>query len=237
MNLSDKNILITGAAKRVGREIALALAPLSKCVVIHYHDSEQDAKALCHDITSMGYNAHLAYADLKNSDDIYKMAEYVNCDIGPIDVLINSAALFYKTSIDSMTEDEWDDMIKVNLTAPFLCSKLFGNDMKKRGCGRIINIACVGGVIPWKNYIAYNVSKAGLIMLTKVLAKSLAPDVLVNAILPGTILPPDSNGGAIHESPLRGSPQDIVNAIKYLLIDGDFVTGTLLTVDGGRSIM
>ena len=161
----------------------------------------------------------------------------------PVDILVNSASLFYKTPLKSVTEDDWDNLLDANLKGPFLLSKEIGNRMSHGHGGKIINIADWSGFRPYKNYAPYCVSKGGLITLTKALARDLAPKVFVNTIAPGPVLlPPDfseaEKEAIIKKTPLGriGTPEDIANAVNFLL-ENNFINGTVLVVDGGRSIV
>ena len=162
---------------------------------------------------------------------------------GRIDILVNSAAIFYRTPIATLTEADWDRFLTVNLKAPFLLCRRAGALMSRQGSGKIVNVADIAGTKVWAEYIPYSVSKAGLLALTTGLAKALAPAVQVNAIAPGTVLLPDGSSAeervrALARVPLQrlGSPEDIARAAVYL-IQSDFVTGEVLTVDGGQRLV
>jgi len=162
---------------------------------------------------------------------------------GRIDILVNSAAIFYRTPFPTLTEADWDRFLAVNLKAPFLLCRQVGEIMCRQGYGKIVNVADIAGVKVWGDFIPYSVSKAGLLALTTGLAKALAPAVQVNAICPGTVLLPDGSTTeeqvrAVERVPLRrlGAPEDIARAALYL-VESDFVTGEVLTVDGGQRLL
>ena len=181
-------------------------------------------------------------ADLRQLSEIELLTQQIEAQIGQIDVLINNAADFFPTPLGKVVESEWEHLISLNLKAPFFLSQLVGTSMLKRGQGKIVNIADVAAERPWPQFLPYCASKAGLVSLTKGLAKALAPAVQVNAVAPGTMLPPPESSSfsqdlAIERSLLKkmGRPDDIAKAVIYFL-ENDFVTGTVLPVDGGRML-
>ncbi len=240
MELHGKTALVTGGAKRVGRTIALALASKGAKVILHFKSSLKEAKDTASEIESLGAACHLVQADLNSFPSIQNMLSAIK-KIGPVDILVNSASLYYKTPVETATEAQFDELMGANLKAPYLLSVELGREMKLRG-GKIINIADWSGFRPYKDYSAYCTTKGGLITLTKALARDLAPKVCVNAVAPGPVLaPPDLLDGekeAIAKTTALGrwgNPTDVANAIIYLL-EADFVNGTVLVVDGGRSL-
>ena len=243
MDIDGKVALVTGAAKRVGRSIALALAERGAELVVHYHGSEREAHDVLARAKQLGRKPVAARADLAISADIDALAETAVRAFGRIDILVNSAAIFYRTPIATLTEADWDRFLTVNLKAPFLLCRRVGELMSRQGSGKIVNVADIAGTKVWAEYIPYSVSKAGLLALTTGLAKALAPAVQVNAIAPGTVLLPDGSSAeervrALARVPLQrlGSPEDIARAAVYL-IQSDFVTGEVLTVDGGQRLV
>tara|TARA_B100000674_G_scaffold423603_1_gene376315 strand:- start:51 stop:668 length:618 start_codon:yes stop_codon:yes gene_type:complete len=181
-------------------------------------------------------------ADLRQVSKIELLIQHIEEKLGQIDVLINNAADFFPTPLGEVSESEWDHLISLNLKAPFFLSQLVGTSMLKQGQGKIVNIADVAAERPWPQFLPYCASKAGLVSLTKGLAKALAPAVQVNAVAPGTMLPPHqissfSQDLAVEKSLLKkmGRPDDIARAVTYFL-ENDFVTGTILPVDGGRML-
>ena len=193
MNLKGKTALVTGAAKRVGREIALGLARHGANVIVHYNSSASDARSTVADIKALGVDAVAVKADQSNARQVKAAVSKALQHFRTIDVLVTSAAVFRKTPFDTLTEADWDFHIDANLKGPFLFALEVGRHMKRRGiAGKIITFADWAAIRPYADYLPYCVSKAGIICLTKSLAKALGPKVQVNAIAPGPILlPPD----------------------------------------------
>ena len=232
--------LVTGAAKRLGRAVALRLAEEGADVVVHYRSSASDARSAVTEIEKSGRRGCAIAADLSSVADIKRLFDEAAKQFGRLDVLVNSAANFLPASIVSTTEEIWDASLNTNLRAPFVCAQAAA-PLLRRTKGTIINFADTGGVLGWPGYIAHSVSKAGVVMLTKVLAKALAPEVRVNAIAPGTITmpgdPPEWEADFVKLAPLHrtGKPSDIADAASYL-VHAEFLTGHTLVVDGGRTI-
>ncbi len=242
MELRGKTALVTGGAKRIGREIALALAKKGARLLIHYNTSEKEAEHVASEIKSLNADCLLFQADLSKTENILKLTAEIFSRVRTVEILINSASLFYKTPFGTVEESDWDRLVDTNLKGPFLLSKEIGNKMFNYGGGKIINIADWSGLRPYKDYSPYCVSKGGLIALTKALARDLAPKVTANAVAPGPVLtPPDMSEHekeAIANATLLGrwgSPEDVANAVIFLA-ESDFINGTVLVVDGGRSI-
>lgn len=230
--------LVTGSGKRLGREIALGLAQHGADVVIHYRSSAEDARKGVAEIEKLGRRSIALQADLDDVSQIRTLFEQIAAQLGRLDILVNSAASFIQKEFARTTEKEWSESLDTNLKAPFFCSQAAAPLLKKtNGC--IINFADVGGILGWTGYIPHSISKAGVIMLTKCLAKELAPEVRVNAIAPGTITLPDDapelEANFIKQAPLKrsGRPDDIIDAVTYLAT-AKFVTGHTLVIDGGR---
>ncbi|HEX9652294.1 MAG TPA: SDR family NAD(P)-dependent oxidoreductase [bacterium] len=241
MELQNKVALVTGGAVRVGKAIAIALAKEGARVAVHYHRSQADAERTLREIESIGGTAALVPGDLAQLAEIEKVAARCYQAFGRIDILINNAAVYYRTPLDETTEKQWDELMTINLKAPFFCAQAVAKIMKKQQHGKIINIVDVAGIDPWPGYLPYCASKAGLISLTQGLAKALAPNVQVNAIAAGTVLlqentTPEYQREIEQLSLLKkiGSPSDIVNSVLYLLQGSDFITGAVIPVDGGR---
>lgn len=241
MTLNGRIVLVTGGAKRLGRALALALARRRARVVISYRSSSSDALATIRELERCGAQALAVRADLSKPAEVKRLMTRVRQRFGRLDVLINSAANFERTPFVTLTERDWDLALDTNLKGPFLCA-LYGSRLMRQG-GKIINLADWSGVRPYRDYLPYCVSKAGVIGLTKALAKELAPTIQVNAIAPGPILPPPDMTAAerarvIRRVPLKrwGSPQDIVNTVLFLIEGTDFMTGSTIFVDGGQLI-
>lgn len=232
--------LVTGAAKRLGRAVALRLAEEGADVVIHYRSSAAEAQSAVAEIEKMGRRGVAIAADLTNVADIKRLCDEAAKHFGRLDILVNCAANFLPSSIISMTEEVWDSSLDSNLRAPFFCAQAAA-PLLRRSKGCIVNFADAGGLLGWPGYIAHSVSKAGVVMLTKVLAKALAPEVRVNAIAPGTISmpgdPPEWEADFIKLAPLRrtGTPSDIADAVVFL-VQSQFMTGQTIVVDGGRTL-
>src|SRR5712692_10182979 len=226
--------LVTGAAKRLGRAVALRLAEEGAEVVIHYRSSAADAQSAVAEIEKFGRRGCAISADLSSVADIQRLFDEAAKQFGRLDILVNSAANFLPSSIISTTEEIWDASLDSNLKAPFFCAQAAA-PLLRRTRGTIINFADTGGLLGWPGYIAHSVSKAGVVMLTKVLATALAPEVRVNAIAPGTITmpgdPPEWESDFIKLAPLRrsGTPSDITDAVLFL-VQSEFITGQILVV-------
>ena len=240
--LAGKTALVTGAAKRVGKAIAVGLAGAGADVVVHYGSSRADAEETAREIAAMGVRSAAVQADLSDSAQIERLFDTAERDIDGVDVLVNSAATFEKALLEELDLPQWERMIRVNLTAPFLCSRRAAPRMKSKGEGDIINMCDIGGLAAWKGFAHYNVSKAGLIMLTKSLALELAPEVRVNGVAPGTVLFPndyddEARARLVSRVPMgrEGSPQDVVETILFLITGPRYITGQVVAVDGGRT--
>lgn len=243
MDIEGKVALVTGAAKRVGRSIAHALAERGAELVAHYHTSDREAQEVLALAKKLGGKPVAVRADLAVPAEIGTMVETAMRAFGRVDILVNSAAIFYRTPFPTLTEADWDRFLAVNLKAPFLLCRQVGEIMCRQGHGKIVNVADIAGTKVWADFLPYSVSKAGLLALTTGLAKALAPAVQVNAIAPGTVLlpdgsTPDEQARALGRVPLRrlGAPEDIAHAAVYL-VESDFVTGEVLTVDGGQRLL
>lgn len=243
MQLSGRWALVTGAAKRVGRVIARELAGRGANVVVHYNSSAAEAAEAVRELEALGVRALALQAELGVPAQVTALARDAEARTGGIAVLVNSASNYLRVPFDGLTEETWDASLDVNLKAPFLLAWHLGRAMRDRGEGAIVNIADWAGERPYKDYLPYCVSKAGVICLTKALAKELAPAVRVNAVAPGPVLLPDDFGpdarAAVERAtPLRrvGAPEDVARCIRFLVEEANFSTGALFHVDGGRAI-
>ena len=236
-SLEGKVVLVTGGAKRIGRGIALRLAREGARVAIHYNHSEAEAR----ETAEQCGGAALFRANLERVSEIEAMFADLESRMGSLYGLVNNAARFTRRDMLDMTEEDWDFILDVNLKAVFFCAKEAALRMKKTGEGRIVNISSLGGIRPWAQRVHYSASKAGVIMLTRAMAKALAPAITVNSIAPGVIpfhdIDPEGLG-MIEDTPARrgGSPGEIADAVVYFLKASNFVTGQLLAVDGGLSL-
>jgi pteridine reductase len=231
--------LVTGGAVRVGRAIASALAEDGYRLVIHYNSSSGPADELVEEIRSRGGEAVAIGADLADPDAVRRLAREAVDAFGGIDLLVNNASVFPPEKLEETDEDLWEHTIAVNLRAPFFLIRHLAGTLRERR-GVVINMADLAGIQAWAAYAAHGISKAGVVHLTRVAARSLAPQVRVNGIAPGAVLPPESMSDdeirqLAERTPLKknGSPDDVVRALRYLLA-ADFVTGETLVVDGGR---
>ena len=234
--MTGKVILVTGAAKRIGRGIALRLAAEGARVAIHYHHSEMEARQTAEDCGG----AELFRANLENVAEINRMFSEIEQRLGRLDGLVNNAARFTRFDPLEITEQDWDFIHSVNLKAVFFCCQNAARLMRKTGAGRIVNISSLGGLRPWAEHAHYCASKAGVIMLTRALAKAFAPQVTVNSVAPGVIPFEDIDERGlkmIAATPAQrgGTPEEVADAVVYFLKASNFVTGQILAVDGGLS--
>ena len=234
-SLHGRVVLVTGAARRIGRGIALRLAREGARVAIHYHQSEEDARR-----TADECGAELFRANLESVPEIRRMFDEVEQRCGRLDGLVNNAARFTRFDPFEIEESDWDFIHAVNLKAVFFCCQAAARLMRKVGGGRIVNISSLGGIRPWAEHAHYCASKAGVIMLTRALAKAFAPDITVNSVAPGVIPFGDLDERAasmVRATPARrpGDADEIAGAVMYFLGATNFVTGQLLAVDGGLS--
>jgi NAD(P)-dependent dehydrogenase (short-subunit alcohol dehydrogenase family) len=237
MDIDGKVALITGAAKRIGREIALELASRGARLAVHYRSSASEAKAVA------GDEGAIFQADLTDFGAIEKMFLSLEAKFGRLDILVNSASVFSPATADDATPEHWDSQMDTNAKAPFFVAQHAARLMRANGAGKIINIADVAGEVIWPGYLPYSISKAALIAVNRGLAKAYAPEIQVNAIAPGPVLFPEyyteeQKRVAIERTLLKraGSPRDIINAAVFL-IENDYITGEVIHVDGGRHIL
>ena len=239
-SLLNRVALVTGSGKRLGRAVAIGLAEQGAEVVIHYRSSEAEAREAVAEIEKLGRRSVALQADFAQVSELPQLFQKVQANFGRLDILVNSAANFLQTEFASTTEKVWDASLDTNLKAVFFCCQAAAPLLKKSN-GAIINFADIGGILGWPGFIPHSISKAGIIMLTRCLAKELAPGIRVNAIAPGTItMPgdlPELEADFVKLAPLHrsGRPNDIVAAVSYLASAG-FVTGQVLVVDGGRTL-
>lgn len=211
-------------------------------LAIHHNASSSGAEELRHEIVASGGRATCFPADLADADAARSLPARVLGEFGRLDVLVNSAAVMHRLEFEETTPEQWDAILDLNLRAVFFCTQGAAPPLRAAK-GKVVNLADLAGLEPWPGFAAHSISKAGVVMLTKVLARALAPDVTVNAIAPGAVLVPEDYDAEERDrlaraTPLRriGTPGDVVSALLYLLEGGDFVTGETLIVDGGRHI-
>ncbi|MFB6283514.1 MAG: SDR family NAD(P)-dependent oxidoreductase [Halobacteria archaeon] len=240
MDLKGKNVLVTGSAKRVGRRIALRLAESGANVGVTYRTSDEEAAETVEELREKGVEAEDFRVDLAEVDEVEELIDSFHSRFGATHGLVNNASVFYPTPVGEVSEEDWNRTLDVNLRGPFFCAQEAAEKMEE---GKIVNIADWSGYRPYTRYLPYCISKAGIIAMTKGLAKELAPEVNVNAIAPGPVmLPPEFSDEErqqiIENTPLVriGSPEDIAEGVAFMMEGSDFVTGTVLPIDGGRLI-
>jgi NAD(P)-dependent dehydrogenase (short-subunit alcohol dehydrogenase family) len=239
--LSGKVALVTGAAKRIGRSVALRLASEGADIAVNYRGSTAQADEVVAQIVAMGRHSVALQADVAKRAEVVAMFAALEKEFGRLDILVNNAGMFFPVKFEELTEAQWDGILNTNLKSQFLCSQAAAPMLRRGGHGRIINFASLGGLLAWPAYAHYCVSKAGVIMLTRCLARALAPEITVNAIAPGTISfdgdAPELAEDYIRRAPLQrtGTAKDIDDAVVFL-VQSSFVTGQVLVVDGGRSL-
>jgi pteridine reductase len=247
VNVDGKVGLVTGAGRRLGRAVALALGRAGADVVVHYGSSAEGAEETATTLRKVGRRAWTIGADLADPAAIAALFDRVGREIGGLDLLVNSAALFESQPVGDVTPEDWDRTMAVNLRAPFFCAQRAAALMPTagEGGGAIVNVSDLSGVSPWPGYAVHGTSKAALIFLTLALARELGPAVRVNAVLPGPILPPPGVGDDDPDWLRRGDglplgrtgdPGDVAEAVLALLAN-DYVTGAVLPVDGGERLL
>jgi len=242
---ATKTILITGGAKRIGRQIALTLHEAGHSIVVHYRSSAGAAHQLVSELNERRENTAVGLqADLLDPASIPVLIRNVIDAFGRLDVLINNASTFYPTPIELLEEEFWNDLVGSNLRAPSFLAKECVTHLKDSG-GSIINILDIHARKPMAKHPIYSSAKAGLEMLTKALALDLAPEVRVNGVSPGAILWPENDSGmeeqarVLEKIPLKrmGKPRDIADLVRFLIDDADYISGQIIAVDGGRSVV
>jgi NAD(P)-dependent dehydrogenase (short-subunit alcohol dehydrogenase family) len=233
---------VTGGGRRLGRRVALALARDGYDVAITFHGSVQGAQDVVAQLRGLGARAAALQADLRDVAQLRGVIQRAERELGPIELLVNNAAVFTDGDAHSSNLSGFDEAIALNLRAPYALGLDCARAMRARGRGAIVNIASVGGLLPYARHIPYSVSKAGLVMLTRALAVAFAPEVRVNAVAPGTIWIPGEEEGAATKPPAEsiplqsfGTAEDVEQAVLYLA-RAPFITGEILVVDGGVSL-
>lgn len=243
-NLNDKVVLITGAAHRIGAITTRTLHAAGARIVLHYRSSRESAEALRQELEARRPDSvRLVQGCLLDTGQLPSLVEQATACWGRLDVLVNNASSFYPTPIGQITEQHWDDLMGSNLKAPLFLAQAAAPQLRaQRGC--IVNIVDIHADRPLKEHPVYSMAKAGLVMLTKSLACELGPEVRVNAVAPGAILWPENDMDKATKQKIlertflkrQGSPDDIARAVLFLIRDGLYTTGQVLTVDGGRSL-
>lgn len=241
MDLQGKLVLITGAARRLGRNLALAVAQAGGEVIVHHGHSPDEARILLNEIKNLGGKATAIQHDLSNLNSIPNLIRQAN-SFGPLYALVNNAAIFEPASWNECDVNTWNRHLDINLTAPFLLSQAFANNFQEKQTGRIINILDWRALRPGVSHLPYTISKAGLAALTKSLAIALAPKITVNGLALGAILPPSDGGNTkrlIKDIPLRrwAGVSEVGQSLLFLLSGPDYITGEIIHVDGGRHLV
>ncbi len=244
MNLAGRAALVTGAGRRLGQAIALGLGEAGCDVAVHYHGSAAGAAETAARVQAFGRRAELLPADLGDAAAARGLADRAARALGRLDVVVNSAAVMVRQLVEEVTPESWDQTLDVNLRATFFVAQGAIPHLRRApGGGKIVNIADVAAFEAWPTYVPHCVSKAGVVMLTRGLARALAPGITVNAVAPGAVLLPEEWDEATRAhfaetTPLKrlGTPGDVVSAVRFLLEGTDYVTGTVLVVDGGRLV-
>jgi len=241
--LQGKTVLITGGAKRLGRAMAIAAAEAGANVALTYLNSKDEAHGVLTDIQALGVKGLTVTCDVRSESSIQKAVAAVIKKFNAIDVLINNAGVFETAPLEDISAERWDTVFATNVRGPFLMSQHCLPALRKSR-GRIIHLGSLGGIKPWITHAHYCASKAALHMLTQVMAKALAPEVTVNCVAPGMISANKADGDAkllkrtAERTPMcrNGAPEDVVSAVMYFATAPQFITGQILTVDGGLSL-
>jgi len=240
-SLQGRVALVTGAARRVGKAIAIELARKGADIVVHYNSGEAEAEATAVELRGIGVRVATLRADLTDADAAQALPQRALEALGALDILVNSAAMMLRTPVGDVSVAQWDAMFHLNLRAPFLLAQAAAPLLRARH-GVIVNIADLAAYETWPAYVPHAITKAGLVQMTRGLARALAPDIRVNAVAPGAVLLPDEWNEAVAErliatTPLGrlGSAADVAQAVAYLC-EASYVTGEVLIVDGGRHI-
>ena len=241
MQLIDHNILITGGARRIGRSLALAAASQGANLIIHHNQSPEEASSLQKEIQALGRQAKIVQCDFSVLADVHNFTERVFSS-GEVDAVVNNASIFSDLNWETSTADQWNKHQHINLLAPFLISQSFAKNLPSGKKGRIINLLDWRALRPGPDHLPYTISKAGLAALTKSLAISLAPRIIVNGIALGAILPP-SDGGEVEDLvstlpvPRWAELSEVEAALLFLLSSPEYITGEIIHVDGGRHLI
>jgi pteridine reductase len=239
MEISGRTALVTGAARRLGRAMAVALADAGADVGVHYRTSAAEARSTVAALEATGRRAVALQADFASSGAVARLIADTERAFGRLDILVNSASMFERRPVLDISEEEWDRVLAVNLKAPFLLSQAAAPLLRRDG-GIIVNLVDLSALQAWPAFAHHAVSKAGLLHLTRIMARALAPDIRVNSIAPGTVLPPEGyegeDGSGKRVIRRAGEAADVVGALLYL-IQSDFVTGANVVVDGGRMLL
>jgi 3-oxoacyl-[acyl-carrier protein] reductase/pteridine reductase len=240
--LEDQVALVTGGGRRIGRAIALTLGRAGASVIVNYNQSKAGALGTAREIEQMGAQGVALRADISRPAQVQAMFRAIRKRFSRLDVLVNNAAVFFEGTLEKLTEKDWDRILGINLKGTFFCAQAAARIMQRQRRGRIINISSLGGLQAWPGHMHYCASKAAVIMLTRCLAKALAPYIQVNSVAPGTILFPGDRPERIEKERRStllqrpGRPEDIAETVLFLATQGEFITGQVFVVDGGKSV-
>jgi NAD(P)-dependent dehydrogenase (short-subunit alcohol dehydrogenase family) len=238
--LAGKVALVTGAAKRIGRVLALSLAEAGADIAITYRGSEAEALQTASDLEQLGRNVLAVQCDVRSPESIREAVEQVVKRFGRLDLLVNNAGAFETAVLETITVAQWDAMFETNTRGPFLVAQAAHSQLKAAR-GRIINIGSLGGLHPWATHGHYCTSKAALHMLTQTMAKAFAPEISVNCVAPGMIVNDEVSAEYAHfasKTPMKrnGTPEDVAAAVLFFATGPHFITGQIMSVDGGLGL-
>jgi NAD(P)-dependent dehydrogenase (short-subunit alcohol dehydrogenase family) len=240
--LTGRVALITGAAKRIGREIALELARAGADIAITFQSSDRIARKTVVELTAFGGRAVALHCDVRDEASVRSAISEVRRELGGLDMLVNNAAVYETIDFAKITIQQWDNMFATNTRGPFLVSQAATKELRKRK-GRIVNIGSLGGLRPWTTHVHYCASKAALHMLTQVMAKALAPEIAVNCVAPGVIDFGEKSHATMHRRFAKNTPMltngtaaDVAAAVRFFATCPKFITGQIVAVDGGLSL-
>lgn len=242
-DLNGKTVLVTGGARRIGREIALAMADAGARVAFTYLHSQADAQQTYAELEAKGNDAMCLFCDVRDQLSVNKAIDEIVAAWGGLDVLVNNAGIYESAAFEEITPEQWENMFLINTRGPYLVTRTAASTLRTRG-GRVINIGSLGGMRPWETHAHYSTSKAALNMLTQIMAKALAPDIAVNCVAPGMISMtakaemPDWLRAIAEKTPMRrpGGVADVVEAVMFFATATRFITGQVLAVDGGLGL-
>ncbi len=247
MQLNGTVALVTGGAKRVGRAIALELARGGCDVAVHYRRSQADAEAVVALASGLGRRAIAVEGDLTDSAAWPRIVQRTVDGLGRLDILVNNASMFLPDGADSLEQFDsvvWDEMLRTNLTAPVGLCHHARRHLAAKGMGKVVNVCDIAADRPWPDHLAYCASKAGLVAVTKALARALAPEVQVNGVAPGIAVFPDAYSSELRRQlvgrvPLSrpGTPEEVAVLVRFLVESADYITGQIVPIDGGRSLV
>lgn len=244
MELAGKVVLVTGAGRRVGRAIALELAKAGGDIAVHFNRSQDEAEAVANEVRAMGRRAVVVCGDMADAEAPHRVAAEAAGALGGLEVLVNNASIFDAMPVEDWTDEHWERTLRINTIAPAMLSRAAAEHMRRAGQGRIVNLTDIMADRPGPKLTAYCASKAALVSVTKSLARELAPRITVNAVSPGIAIFPEYYSQELREHlvgkvPLKrsGSPEEMAAVVRFLVTTADYVTGQVIAVDGGRSVV